>query len=47
MKRAVGRVMGRPEDGHAAHETSDGGDDAGYTAIVEKVSVRLGILSVM
>ena len=47
MKRAVVRVMARPEVGNAAHETSDGGDDAGYTVIVERVSVRLGILSVM
>ena len=39
--------MARPEDGHAAREASDGGDDAGYAKVVEKVSVQPGILSVM
>ena len=38
--------MARPEDGHAAHEASDGGDDAGYAEVVETVCVQPSILSV-
>ena len=38
VKKAVVRAMARPEDGHAAHETSDGDDDAGYAKVTEKVS---------
>ena len=33
------RAMARHEDDHAAHETSDGDDDAGCAKVVEKVSV--------
>ena len=41
------RAMARPEDAHAAHEASDGDDDAGCTEVVETVSVQPGILSMM
>ena len=34
MKKAVVRAMARPKDGHAAHETLDGNDDAGYAKVV-------------
>ena len=47
MKRALVRAVARPKDGHAAHGTLDGDDDAGYVEVVEKVSVQLGILSVV
>ena len=41
VKRTVVRGMARPEDSHAAHAASDGGDDAGYAEVVEKVSDSL------
>ena len=41
------RAMARPEDGHAAHEASNGDDDGGCTEVVKTVSVQPGILSVM
>ena len=40
VKNAVVHATARLEDGHAAHEASDGNDDAGYAEVVEKASVQ-------
>ena len=46
-KRGVVCAMAKPEDGHAAHEASDGDGDPRYAEVVEKVSVQHAILSVV